>query len=234
MNDLTVAVIIPAAGSGLRLGSKEVKALVKINGLSILEHVLKTVSALSAIRHITVLAPKESLKEFQAVISKFPKAECLQGGETRQISVFNGLKFLAEKFSSEEKQKLKVLIHDAARCLVTTDVIARAITQSKTCDALTCAVPVYDSLVRATEKDGIKEFVPREGMWAVQTPQVFAYQVIFDAHKKAFNDNRFDYTDDTSILNSERQINIVPGCRNNIKITEKSDLLTAEEILRGH
>ena len=232
VNDLTAVAIIPAAGSGLRLASSEVKALVKINGLTILEHVLKRISAFNVIKQIIVLAPKESLQQFHSIIEKFPRAHCIEGGETRQLSVFNGLKFIAENYSLSEQQNIRVLIHDAARCLIPSEVIERALEKSKASDALTCAVPIFDTMVRASDHQTVEEFVRRDAMWAVQTPQIFRYNLLFEAHKRASNDKCFDYTDDASILYKVQQVDIVQGSRDNIKITEKADLLLAEGIVQ--
>lgn len=143
----------------------------------------------------------------------------VEGGATRQESVKNGLAFLA-KFNPAN-----VMIHDAARPLVTMDAIARiksAIEGGQ--QAATLAVPIADTLMRGSE------VVDRTGVMAVQTPQAFAFPVIAAAHVRAEGRT---YTDDASLVRAETGIDcaFIEGEPDNFKITTQSDLMRAEKIM---
>lgn len=224
--------LVPAAGSGSRLGFPEPKALVSVCGKAILQRSLETLVSLGTFSKIIVLIPPGSEKNFEKITDPFGKGVSLTaGGETRQISVYRGLQYCLENNLASDDSLL--LIHDAARCLVSRDVIEHALKSAKANRAVTVAVPIVDTLIKASSEQRISQYISREQMWAVQTPQIFPFGVLLAAHESANLAGRFDYTDDASLLQGKIDIDIVPGAKENLKITTREDLFLAEAIINS-
>lgn len=211
--------MIVAAGAGTRLGGETPKALRVLAGRPILAYSIESLRASGAIEGIVVVGP-EPVRE-AAVASGCDAAE---GGETRQRSVYAGLQ--AAPSSSEF-----VLVHDAARPLASSRLIARVAAALGTHDAVVPCIPVADTLKRSAGGEAVEETVSREGLWRAQTPQGFRLSLLLDAHDRA-RSFRFDATDDAALV--ERfgvKPAIVAGDELNIKITIPADLELAEAIL---
>lgn len=222
-NRPNIHVLIPAAGEGSRLGGPVPKAYRKIAGKAILAHTLEKFAALPNVASITILtdpAHKEWLKE---TLNTPERYKTIPGGKTRKESVYNGLKSLSNAFEEDF-----VLIHDAARPLIRPTDMESVIKAAMASGAATLAVPVSDTLRRDNG-----ETVDREKLWAVQTPQVFRLSLIRAAHEQTQTDE--NYTDDAGLLTSAgHPVTIVPGHKDNFKITTEDDLHMAEILLTPH
>jgi 2-C-methyl-D-erythritol 4-phosphate cytidylyltransferase/2-C-methyl-D-erythritol 2,4-cyclodiphosphate synthase len=151
----------------------------------------------------------------------------VQGGATRQASVFNGLKSIADGgFAS-------VLIHDAARPFIDAETISQVIAKLSDHSGCIPAIAVADTL--KCEKDGvITETIDRSGLWGAQTPQGFRLHDIMKAHVAAAASGKTDFTDDASIAEWARlSVAIVAGKPDNNKITTAADLKEAETRLNA-
>ena len=150
------------------------------------------------------------------------------GGTRRQDSVSEGLK----QFDKVDW----VMIHDGARPCLTQDIIERGLTQATDTGAAIPAMPVADTIKVVSSDSYVKDTPPRDKLWAVQTPQVFRFDIISEAHRKA-KDN---VTDDASIVeNLGHKVKVFRGSYTNIKVTTPEDLIIAEAIIkatkqRGH
>jgi 2-C-methyl-D-erythritol 4-phosphate cytidylyltransferase len=217
--------ILAAAGEGRRLGEGP-KAFVRLGGVPMLAHSLVTFAKVSSIEAIVVAVPSERADEARALAtSTVPsvRVEVVSGGATRQESVRNALTSVPDYVYS-------IVVHDAARPLVTVSLIERALEGLEVEMAAIVAVPERDTLKR--ERDGrVLETVPRAGLWRAQTPQAFRIGPLRRAHERALADG-VDGTDDAMLV--ERigiDIAIVPGDERNLKVTTPDHLALAEALL---
>jgi 2-C-methyl-D-erythritol 4-phosphate cytidylyltransferase len=149
----------------------------------------------------------------------------VSGGKTRQASVGAGLAAISGS-------PLFVAIHDAARCLVTPDLIDRTVEACKKWDGAIAALPVRDTLKKVKEEK-ILRTEPRETLWAMQTPQVFRFMLIREAYQKAAK-RRFVATDDAAVAELVKaKIRVVEGSTRNFKVTYDEDLKLAEILLKA-
>ncbi len=223
------AVIVTAAGSSQRFGasadSHPKKEYLKIGSESILSRAVRpflSVDGLAAVvvtyRHGELEAAKEALGDIGLNV------RFVEGGETRQQSVFNALKYLYE-----HKNELNidiVSIHDGARPFVTSDLVKTCLKEAELYGGACPCLMVTDTIVRVGEDKLFCTRIPREGLCAVQTPQAFRFPDIYLAHLKADPDKA--YTDDTGVfMDYGGKVRFVQGDASNIKITYASDLKEA-------
>jgi 2-C-methyl-D-erythritol 4-phosphate cytidylyltransferase len=191
---------------------------------SILQRTVRTFAGDDACERIVVCVPAEWREEFSRCLTDFAKVSLVNGGATRQISVQLGVEALNEaaKTSGEDPARMCVLVHDAARCCVSREVLHRVVAGVRAHGAVTAGVPVPDTLTKVV--DGVvRSVVDREDVWAVQTPQGFLLEDLRSAHYAAAVDN-FVGTDDASVVARMRPVHMVLGDRLNIKVTHPHDL----------
>ncbi len=197
--------LIVAGGNGTRFGSALPKQYHAIaDHISILDHTVAVFQEHSQIDLVCVVVGKNHEIE--------PSIPYTYSGKTRQESVRNGLRFL-KQYDPEY-----VLIHDAVRPFVSHYLISKVVNALENYEAVDVGLPIVDTI---KTYDG--EIIPRESIYATQTPQGFHFQTILDLHEQAIG----EYTDDISLyLDSGRKnFVLVAGDRQNIKITYKEDLL---------
>lgn len=218
--------IVVAAGTGVRLGRRQPKALVQIEGRSILEHAISRLCGAVAFDQLVITYPEGFKDDYKSIVSSVREdAILIPGGETRQLSVKNAL--LALKDRSPNDSDL-VLIHDAARCLVTTESIVAVIEKAKEVGAATLALPQLDSLKRVQSGTlKVKETLHREDLWRIQTPQVFEFHKILMAHESLEQ-----ATDDASLVERVSEVHLVSGDEQNFKVTTEWDLQLASFLVR--
>ncbi len=215
---MSCAVLIVAAGSGSRHGGDLPKQYQPLAGRALLHHTVEAFTAHPQIGEVRVVIGEGHRDLYNQAIGDLALPPPIIGGATRQNSVKRGL----EAFSASPPKL--ILIHDAARPLISADIIDRVISALETKPAAIAAMPVADSLRRVAEGP-----VDREGVWQVQTPQGFRYADIMAAHRTAPNDLA---TDDATLAEQAGiPITLVEGAMSNIKITRAGDLMTAEAFL---
>ncbi len=219
--------LIPAAGSGKRMGSDRNKLLLQLLDKPILQWTLEAAIASSAISWIGVIAQPCDFDAFKQIFSdpnSLKPIALIQGGDSRQESVFNGLQALPQDAQA-------VLIHDGARCLATPTLFNQCAEALKTYSGLIAAVPVKDTI--KIVNDGIVKDTPdRNFLWAAQTPQGFLVKELKRAHQEARNLN-WSVTDDAALFEKmSLPVQIVLGEETNLKITTPQDLAIAEFILK--
>ena len=149
----------------------------------------------------------------------------VEGADTRQNSVFNGIKALSRDTDI-------VIIHDAVRPFIQRDLIERSIYTAIEFGGAVIGVPVKDTIKQVDGDGFIGATLDREMLWAVQTPQTFKYDIILKAHRQAMEDG-FVGTDDSMLVErSGFSVNMVMGSYSNIKITTKEDMVLANTILK--
>lgn len=213
--------LIPAAGSGERMGATLPKTLLPLGGTTVLGLTLKTVLALESIELVVVTVPASHIGLFEEYASD--RVKVVSGGPTRKVSVALGLKTL-ERSGVVEPSTL-VVIHDAARCLVSREVLERALGAASEAGAVTTAVPMVDSLIKGEGSEW--EPVSREQLWSVQTPQIFRWDLIKRAHAESL----VEATDDASLVRRFAPVEIVLGDALNFKLTTPDHYSLAKTLL---
>jgi len=223
-----VAAIIAAGGRGVRLGADRPKQFLEIQGRSILELSIKALAASDRIDEIVVALPGEHLdavaRSFEGQIKQ--PLHFVAGGERRQDSVANA-------FAKTSERADVVVIHDAARPFVTTDVIDRAIDGALEYGAAIAAVTVRDTVKQTGDANAqgsrrILATIPRDSVFLAQTPQAFVRDVLARALAEG---TQVDATDEAMLV--ERlglPVHIVEGDPGNVKITTPEDLATANAV----
>ena len=217
--------LIPAAGVGARMGGVVPKQYGLIAGKSLLQYVMETFAATPEIRHCYVVVSPED--NYIASLPAVPRTTMLFcGGATRQASVTNGLAAMAAEVKSEDW----VLVHDAARPGLTVDLIVRliaAVSHHPVGGLL--ALQVADTIKRGDAEGRALETVPRERLWAAQTPQMFRHAALLDALRKAN-----EITDEASAFEAlGLHPCLVEGSARNFKVTRPEDMLLAGLYLKG-
>lgn len=208
--DFKINAIIPAGGTSSRFGNKN-KLLEKINGKEVIKYTVQAFEN-SNVDEIIICANVSIIEELQEILKDCRKVKIIEGGETRQASVINGLK------ASECDY---VLIHDAARPMITTDLVNQTIEMVKDKNALTVATKTIDT-IKEVEDGKITRTIDRAKLYNTQTPQAFKYELIKDAHTKLYGKN---FTDDAGMLEELGEtVYILNGSYKNIKITTQNDI----------
>jgi len=224
----TVA-IIPAGGAGRRMGGNTPKQYLLLHGIPLLVHTLRAFHDARSIDSIILAVPEDDIDEVRKnIVEKyfFTKVkDVVAGGRQRQDSVGNALKRV------DEDDEI-VVVHDGVRPLVSVQVIEKAVAEAQKVGAVSVGVQVKDT-VKSVDKNGkVEKTVAREGLWLIQTPQVFKKNLIVDAYRRA-SEERFYGTDDASLV--ERAgipVWMVPGEMENIKVTTREDIDFCEMILK--
>lgn len=224
---MTTAVVIVAAGAGLRVGGEVPKQYQAIGGEPILRHTLRAFLSHPEVTTVQVVIGEGHRPLYdKAVADLNGLPDPVQGGDTRQESVFNGIKAVAG--SSPDH----VLIHDAARPFIDAATISAVIARLDEVPGCIPATAVADTLKRA-DNAIITGTVDRAGLWGAQTPQGFRMADIIKAHEAAAASGRSDFTDDASIAEwAGLAVAIIPGKPENKKITTAEDLHEADQRLK--
>jgi 2-C-methyl-D-erythritol 4-phosphate cytidylyltransferase/2-C-methyl-D-erythritol 2,4-cyclodiphosphate synthase len=219
------AALIVAAGRGSRFGGDMPKQYALLAGRPVLRHTVSAFLDHPRIDAVRVVIHRDDRDLYDRAIGSLDILEPVIGGETRQDSVRLGLESL-ESAGAET-----VLIHDAARPFVDRALIGRVIEALRTDAGAIPAVPVSDTLKRATAGNAIGETVARENLWRAQTPQGFRYADILSAHRDLAGEI---LTDDAALLERfGHRVSLVEGSEDNFKITTASDLARAERMIGG-
>ena len=230
--------LVPAAGSGRRMGADRNKLLLPVLDREILAWTLRAAAAAASTEWIGIIGQPNDWPQFERILQAETlnvPVELIQGGSTRQESVFLGLQRL-EKLGTVER----VLIHDGARCLATPQLFDRCAAALDLAPAAIAAIPVKDTikLVHPSALSSpllvgrkIVDTPDRNQLWAAQTPQGFQFQPLIAAHRQAVAEG-WAVTDDASLFEKVGlTVELVMGEETNIKLTTPWDLEIAKQIL---
>ena len=227
-----VAIVLVAAGSGLRAGREIPKQYVSLAGKPLLAHTLDALAVLGAQIQPVIAQSDEALFE-TALASASTEARNLcrapvHGGATRQASVRAGLRALAAQ--SPEF----VLIHDGARCHPRADLLSRAVEAARQHGAAIPGLPVIDT-IKQVDANGVALATPdRASLRAVQTPQAFRFATIHAAHERAAQSGIDDMPDDAAVIEwTGGRVHVFEGDAQNMKVTRPEDFALAEARLLG-
>ena len=224
---MSASVILVAAGQGLRLGVGVPKALVKIAGLTVLEHALARVSAVKNLSQVVIAAAPGHIDEFLSLASghlpEHVELTVLAGGATRQQSVALALAEVSPSASV-------VLVHDAARCFTPTDVFDRVVAEVSAVKVGVVPVMALHDTIKRADGAEVLETVDRSTLKSAQTPQGFPAEALRAAYANATD----DHTDDAALFQAAGgKVISVAGDRMAFKVTVQDDLLLAGHLIES-
>ncbi|WP_449538455.1 2-C-methyl-D-erythritol 4-phosphate cytidylyltransferase [Ferdinandcohnia sp. Marseille-Q9671] len=221
-------VVIPAAGQGKRMNAGKNKQFIELQTVPVIIHTLQVFERDPLCTGIVLVINKDEQLMFETLLETYSikkVTSLVHGGSERQYSVYNGL--------MEVSHTDIVLVHDGARPFVKQELVHELVKAASNKGAAVLAVPVKDTIKRATDDLYVDETVERSSLWAIQTPQAFHVSVLKEAHDRARNEN-FLGTDEASLVERlSKQVYIVKGDYLNIKLTTPDDLVFAEAILQN-
>jgi 2-C-methyl-D-erythritol 4-phosphate cytidylyltransferase len=223
-------VVIVAAGSSRRMQGKD-KLWLPLAGRITLAHTLAVFQHSPVIDSIILVVNAERLDDARTLCKHedwSKVAAIVAGGVRRQDSVRVGLATLAQK----NPDCRWVMIHDGARPFITEDLLETGLQAAQEHQAVVAAVPVKDT-IKQVQNGHIHATLDRSQLWMIQTPQIFSFPLIHQAHSSPLAQE--DVTDDATLLERMgHHVAIFPGSYTNIKITTQEDLLFAEALLQGY
>lgn len=224
---MRVQALIVAAGKGTRAGGELPKQYQLLAGEPVLRRTLRAFCDHPEITNVVTVIGEGQRDQFARASQGIGKlSPPVPGGAERQSSVFRGLEAMAD--SSPDI----VLIHDAARPLVSAETISKVIAAAMRNEGAIAALPVPDTLKRASPSGEIACTVPRDGIWRAQTPQGFRFETILRLHRDYAA--RSDMTDDASLFEAAGlPVTLVTDDAWNIKLTRREDFAIAERLLEG-
>jgi 2-C-methyl-D-erythritol 4-phosphate cytidylyltransferase len=218
----SVGAIIVAAGSGRRFGEGD-KLFAPLAGRPLIAHSLMALEVCRLIDTVVLVLAAENLERGCQLVDAagFDKVAVIcPGGPRRQDSVRLGLEALGEC--------RWVVVHDGARPLVTAALIEAGLAAAAETGAAIAAVPLADTLKEAADDGLVRRTLDRRNLWAAQTPQVFDYELLREAHRQADG----EVTDDAALVEAlGRRVKVFPGSARNLKVTTPADLALAQALL---
>ena len=223
--DRGIIAIILMAGSGRRMRITEKKQFLPFHGKPLFCASVESFLSWGRCGEILLVINEEDRRFVESVAEKEgwrskTELHLVEGGAERFLSVYQALQFLKKK--SEEGI---LFIHDAARPFFTEDLLERLWEKSRSASAVIPGVPVKDTIKRV-EGGVVQESLKRTGLYAVQTPQVFLFSLLYEAYQDFFVQREILITDDAMLIEafSEEQVYLISGEEQNRKITVKEDL----------
>lgn len=239
MKKKKTAAVVLAAGQGKRMGTETAKQYLLLNGKPVLYYALDAFEK-SEVDSVVLVTGKDEIEYCKTEIVDaygFGKVKAVvSGGRERYHSVACGLRALKE--GTEEVEV--VLIHDGARPFVTAAMISKLIVETRKKEACVIGTPVKDTIKIADEEGYCAQTPPRNRVWAVQTPQSFAFELASKAYEKLLDCEEelllqgIQITDDAMVVEymTEKKVSLVEGEYTNIKLTTPEDLVIAEAFLK--
>jgi len=223
---MKVCAIIPAGGQGTRMGGTVPKQFQALRGKPILHYTLRALQESELIDSLVLVVPEKELKNARADWLERPPVvkQVVVGGEKRQDSVFNGYQALPTDTDI-------VLVHDGVRPFLSREMIQETIHTAEKFGAAITAIPVHDTLKQVDDSGLVQRTVEREGLWRVQTPQAFRYDLLGEAFRNAQADSFYGTDEAALIEHLGQEVRVVDGSEWNLKITRQEDLVLGESIV---
>ena len=230
---MNIALIL-AAGSGTRMGNtNKPKQFLSIYNKPLIVHTIEAFEMHDDIDMILIVTNDTYIDDVKIWCKQYDLTKVqyiVAGGSSRQESVYNGIKKL-EKIGTKDDDI--ILIHDAARPLISQTIITDNIESCKKYHAVDTVIPSSDTIIRSIDKETICEIQKRSEQYQGQTPQSFTFKVINDAHEYAKSINNTETTDDCRlVLNMGKEVHLVNGSKLNFKITTFDDLMMLKALLK--
>ena len=217
--------IIAAGGVGSRLGNKAGKQLLEIKSKPIVVWTIEKFEQCSLVDEIIIVIKKDDISFMQKLVAKYKLYKVKKIVESSEISRFYSVKNGVEALNGKKGDK--VLIHDGSRPLIGINDIEAMIRSNE--QALVIGTNVIDTIKVVNKNFEIIDSPKRETLYSVQTPQMFAYELLQNAYRNVKDDN---FTDEAGLISASGvKVKIFPGSYDNIKVTTKFDLKIVEERL---
>ena len=217
-----VGAVVVAAGASRRMGGID-KVFYPLNGIPLVWYSLAAMDAHGAVDEIVLVTSEGSVSRAEAMIAEYPLtgiSSVCAGGERRQDSVHLGMERLGVCDL--------VVVHDGARPFLCDELLASGIAAAQEYGAASAAVPIKDTVKQTDAADIVTQTIPRDRLWAVQTPQVFRRSLLEEAHRKV----QAPVTDDASMVEAiGNPVKLFFGSYYNIKVTTPEDLIIAQAIM---
>ncbi len=216
--------IILGAGNGTRMKSEKSKLLLEIGSKTVIERSVEAFLSVSDIDEIIVVARERDVEIYSELLTD-ERISFVIGGTTRQQSVKNAVETVDDAHL--------IIIHDGARPLIKCEDIEKTIRAAEEFSAAAVGVYVKDT-IKIVDKQGFVESTPdRSTLFAVQTPQIFDFDLYKNAMQKA-DEQGLDFTDDCQLVElCGGKVKMVEGSYSNIKITTPDDIALAENLLKN-
>ena len=226
--------LILAAGSGSRMGNADKpKQFLPIYGKPLMIHTIEAFEVHEEIDAIVIVTNQDYVEQVKVWCKQYDLLKVkavVAGGEERQISVYNGLQAVKNIAKSDDDI---VLIHDAARPLISQRIISDNIEVCAKYGAVDTVIKASDTIVRSKNNESISDIPLRKELYQGQTPQTFKLSLILDAHEQARKNNLPDVTDDAKlVLSLGKEVRLVEGSKQNFKITTFDDLMMLKALLK--
>ena len=221
---MNIALVL-AAGSGTRMNNELPKQFLMVNEKPLFVYSVQTFQNNPKVDVIVIATNANNIELVEDYCKQFglnKVKSVIAGGETRQASVYNGLKEI-EKFIIGSKDI--VLIHDSARPLVSDRIIKESVEACIEFGAVDTVIQASDTIVKSSDDQTIGEILNRQEIYQSQTPQTFEFGIIKDAHEKALKDQVPNVTDDCKlVMHYGMDVHFVQGDKLNFKVTTPEDL----------
>ncbi|MCJ7809690.1 MAG: 2-C-methyl-D-erythritol 4-phosphate cytidylyltransferase [Desulfobulbaceae bacterium] len=225
----TVAAIVPAAGSGVRMGAGRAKQFLEIRNRPLLALTLETLQKCDQVDAIILVVPEADVAFCRdQIVDPFgidKVVKIVPGGARRQDSVRIGVEATGGNYDL-------LLIHDGVRPMITVELVERVIEAAGKHRAVIAAMPAKETVKEVNSENEVVGTYDRKRVWMVQTPQIFRYGDIMAAHERAVSEGWEEATDDSLLVEKTGiTVTVVEGSDRNIKVTTPFDLEMARNIL---
>ncbi|KAK2511907.1 Ispd [Columba guinea] len=235
-----VAVVLPAGGSGERLGGATPKQFCAVQGRPLVSYTVQTMERISWISDIIVVVSPEKIETMKSVVEKYghKRVTIVKGGVTRHRSIFNGLKVFTEnEFSNHLLQKPEVvIIHDAVRPFVEEDILSKVVMAAKEHGAAGAIRPLVSTVIASAADGCLDHSLERAKYRASEMPQAFLFDIIYEAYQQC-TDYDLDYGTEClhlALKYCKTNAKLVEGTADLWKVTYKRDLYAAESIIKDN
>ena len=229
MDKIIFSCILLAAGESVRIGLKTKKPFLIFDNKPVLAHSLKVFDDCENIKEIIIVSQDEDKNTVKDIVKKYKikKVKAIASGKkNRQESVYSGVRFISNRSTH-------VLIHDAARPLVTREAVKKVTEALKICDAVSISSAVDDTVKELNSGGFVKKTLDRDALALIGTPQAFEKKLYFSAFSKAISENK-TFTDDCQLIeNFGEKVLIIKSSELNFKITRLRDLEILEAISKS-
>ncbi|NXW85990.1 ISPD cytidylyltransferase, partial [Alopecoenas beccarii] len=233
-----VAVVLPAGGSGERLGGATPKQFCAVQGRPLVSYTVQAMERISWISDIIVVVSPGKIETMKSIIEKYghKRVTIVKGGITRHRSIFNGLKVFTEnEFSNHLLQKPEVvIIHDAVRPFVEEDILSKVVVAAKEHGAAGAIRPLVSTVIASAADGCLDHSLERAKYRASEMPQAFLFDIIYEAYQQC-TDYDLDYGTEClhlALKYCKTNAKLVEGTADLWKVTYKRDLYAAESIIK--
>ncbi|XP_039938191.1 D-ribitol-5-phosphate cytidylyltransferase isoform X4 [Hirundo rustica] len=237
---VSVSAVLPAGGSGERLGGATPKQFCSVQGRPLVSYAVRAMERISWISDIIVVVSPENIETMKTIIEKYghKRVTVVEGGITRHRSIFNGLKVFAEnEFSSHLVQKPEVvIIHDAVRPFVEEDIVSKVVMAAKEHGAAGAIRPLVSTVIASAADGCLDHSLERARYRASEMPQAFLFDIIYEAYQQC-TDYDLDYGTEClhlALKYCKAKAKLVEGTADLWKVTYKRDLYAAESIIKDN